>query len=66
MAGQVVVEIKAVKELNEIDRIQVISYLKASGIEIGLLINFGTKSLDYKRLIYTNKSNNNQLNQRNQ
>ncbi len=61
-----VVEIKAVKELNEIDRIQVISYLKASGIEIGLLINFGTKSLDYKRLIYTNKSNNNQLNQRNQ
>ena len=67
VAKQIVVEIKAIKELGKIDRIQVISYLKASGTEIGLLVNFGAKSLEYKRLIHTNKSdNNNQLNQHNQ
>lgn len=49
--GKVVVEIKAVKELNEIDRLQVINYLKAGGFEVGLLLNFGQKSLDYHRLV---------------
>jgi GxxExxY protein len=49
--GQVIVELKAAKELSEVDKIQVINYLKASGIEIGLLFNFGAKSLEYKRLI---------------
>lgn len=49
--GQVIVELKAVKELGEIDKIQVISYLKASGVVTGLLINFGARSLEYKRLI---------------
>ncbi len=64
---QVIVEPKAVKELGEIDSIQVISYLKASGIETGLLINFGSKSLEYKRLINSKKKNeSNQVNQRNQ
>ena len=51
--GKVVVEIKAVKELNEIDRLQVINYLKAGGFEVGLLLNFGEKSLDYHRLVNT-------------
>ena len=60
VAKEVVVELKAHKELSEIDKIQVISYLKASSLEIGLLLNFGAKSLDYKRLINTpnNKKSN--------
>ena len=32
---------------------QVINYLKATGYKLGVLVNFGTKSLQYKRLIYT-------------
>ena len=65
--GVVIVELKAVKEIAEIDRLQVINYLKACGIEIGLLLNFGSQSLEYKRLINSrNKCRNNQFNQCNQ
>ena len=49
--GQVIVELKAAKQISEIDGIQVISYLKASGIETGLVSNFGAKSLEYRRFI---------------
>lgn len=56
--NQVIVELKAIKQLNEIEKIQVISYLKASEIELGLLINFGSRSLEYKRLIQSTKPNN--------
>ena len=60
--GQIIVELKAVKEIAEIDRLQVINYLKACGIEIGLLLNFGGHSLEYKRLINSrNKNHNNQF-----
>jgi GxxExxY protein len=55
--GKVIVELKAAKELGEIDAVQVISYLKASGVETGLLINFGSKSLQYKRLINSKSKN---------
>lgn len=39
---KVIVEIKAVKELSDIHEVQLVNYLKATGIEVGLLINFGT------------------------
>jgi GxxExxY protein len=51
--NKVVLEIKAVKELTDIDRAQLMSYLKASKIEIGLLLNFAQKSLGIKRIIYS-------------
>ncbi len=50
---KVVVEIKAIKEIGEIEKLQVINYLKAGVFEVGLLINFGCKSLEYKRLVNT-------------
>jgi GxxExxY protein len=50
---KVVVEIKAIKEIGEIEKLQAINYLKAGGFQVGLLINFGRKSLEYKRLINT-------------
>ena len=53
---KVIVEVKAIKAVNEIDRVQLTSYLKASGIEIGLLLNFGEKSLCFKRMIYSRKN----------
>lgn len=50
--GKVIVEVKAISELNKIHETQLINYLKATGIEIGLLINFGPK-LSIKRKILT-------------
>jgi GxxExxY protein len=47
---KIIVESKATKELVGIDEAQVINYLKATGIKVGLLINFGAESLVYKRL----------------
>ena len=50
--NKVVVEIKAVTGyIPEVFKYQVLSYLKASGIHVGLLINFGNKSCHIKRFV---------------
>jgi len=49
--GCVIVELKAIKALTDIESAQVLHYLKATGIERALLINFGSPHLDYKRFI---------------
>lgn len=49
--GKVLVELKAVIELEEVHLAQVLNYLKAYRLEVGLLINFGSKSLTFKRLV---------------
>ena len=48
---KVVLEIKAVSELNDIHLAQALNYLEGLNLEIGLLLNFGSKSLEIKRLI---------------
>ena len=48
---KVIVELKAVTELTDEHYAQVCNYLKATGLELGLLINFGNRSLEYKRII---------------
>jgi len=45
------VEIKAITKLEDVHLAQAINYLEAYNLEIGLLINFGSKSLEFKRLI---------------
>ena len=47
----VVVELKAIKALTGGDQAQLINYLKATGTQRGLLINFGTPRLEYKRMV---------------
>ena len=51
--GVVSVEIKAISELNDSNLNQGLNYLEAFKIEVGLLLNFGAKSLQFKRLINT-------------
>jgi len=46
------VEIKALSKLSGIEEAQLINYLKATGLKIGLLLNFGAKSLEHKRFVY--------------
>ncbi len=50
VAQTVIVELKAVETLTALHMQQVIAYLTASGLPVGLLINFGAPSLQYKRL----------------
>ena len=47
----VIIELKAIKDLDDIHSAQCINYLKATGIPICLLINFGKPKIDVKRFI---------------
>ena len=49
--GKILVELKAVIQLEDVHLAQVLNYLKAYKLEVGLLINFGSKSLTFKRLV---------------
>ena len=49
--GKVLVELKAIVELEDVHLAQVLNYLEAYKLEVGLLINFGSKSLPFKRLV---------------
>ncbi|MBQ8227229.1 MAG: GxxExxY protein [Bacteroidaceae bacterium] len=48
--GKVILELKAVQEMLPVFQSQVINYLKVTGMQVGLLINFGQSSLQVKRL----------------
>ena len=49
--GKVLVELKAVIELEDVHLAQILNYLRAYRLEVGLLINFGSKSLTFKRVV---------------
>ncbi|MFA4906945.1 MAG: GxxExxY protein [archaeon] len=50
---KIMVELKALIQLEDVHLAQAINYLEAYNLEVGLLINFGAKSLEFKRLIVT-------------
>ncbi|MCC5938163.1 MAG: GxxExxY protein [Lunatimonas sp.] len=58
--GIIAVELKAIIQLEDVHLAQAINYLEAYDLEIGLLINFGAKSLQFKRV------QNKKFNQKNQ
>jgi GxxExxY protein len=47
--GQILVELKAIKKVTNIEDAQILNYLKATRLPLGLLFNFGAPSLEHKR-----------------
>lgn len=54
--SKIMVELKAVIQLEDVHLAQAINYLEAYGLPIGLLINFGNTSLQFKRVMKPNKN----------
>jgi GxxExxY protein len=53
--GKIMLELKALLQLEDVHLAQAINYLEAYNMQIGLLINFGSKSLQFKRVMRKNK-----------
>lgn len=49
--GQVIVELKAVEALKPAHQAQLLNYLKATGMRVGLLVNFGGAKAEFKRMV---------------
>jgi len=49
--GQLLLELKAVDSLNKVHESQVLNYLKATGLGLGILINFGKERVESKRFV---------------
>jgi GxxExxY protein len=62
---KIMLEIKAVKELEDVHLAQAINYLEAYGMEIDLLINFGNTSLQFKRVMKPQRNQSPSENQKN-
>ena len=60
--NKVIIELKACEVLMNVHVAQLMNYLKATEIEVGLLLNFGEEA-EFKRIIYTNDRKNNLKNQ---
>lgn len=54
--GKIMVELKAVVQIEDVHLAQAINYLEAYGLDIGLLINFGNTSLQFKRVMKPGKN----------
>ena len=52
----VIVELQALGQLTKVEESQLINYLKVTGYEIGLLMNFGRRSLELRRFVLTNEA----------
>ncbi|HZF01274.1 MAG TPA: GxxExxY protein [Methylomirabilota bacterium] len=48
---KVVVDLKAIREIGAIEEAQMINYLKITNLKVGLIVNFGCRSLEWKRLV---------------
>jgi len=49
--GKIIIELKAVKEIENVHRAQVVNYLKATGIKVAFLVNFGEERANVERIV---------------
>jgi GxxExxY protein len=56
--GKIMLELKAIVRLEDVHLAQAINYLEAYKMQIGLLINFGARSLEFKRVMQPRKNHN--------
>lgn len=49
--GRIIVELKCLDRLSKKEESQILNYLKATGLRVGLLVNFGAAELEWKRLV---------------
>jgi len=49
--GSVILELKAAKMIDEMHQAQLLNYLRATGLKVGLILNFGTPRLGIKRMV---------------
>ena len=55
--GEVIVELKALSALSGTEQLQVLNYPKATGFKVGLLLNFGSPSLEFDRYVWSDRWN---------
>lgn len=48
---KIILELKTIEKITDIHRAQALNYLKATGLKLAIILNFGTKSLEYERLV---------------
>jgi GxxExxY protein len=53
---KIVLDLKAIREIGAIEEAQIINYLKITMVPVGLIINFGSRSLEWKRLVLSEAS----------
>ena len=49
---KIIVELKAINKISSIEESQILNYLKATNLKLGLIINFGNSKLEWKRYIF--------------
>jgi len=52
---KIIIELKAIKKISDTESAQVLNYLKATSLNLGLILNFGSSSLEIKRIISTHQ-----------
>jgi len=49
---KVILEIKCIEKITDVHRAQVINYLKATGLRLGIIVNFSKPKLEYERIVF--------------
>lgn len=48
---KIILELKTVDKIVDVHRAQILHYLRATGIKLGMILNFGSKNFEYERLV---------------